>query len=158
MPGLRRTAAVVAAVTVAVSIAACGPERTAPTIDPVPSTSVDPLEAALATGLEIYSAQCLTCHEAGQETELAPSMRADLLDTFSSCADQNEFVALGADAWPSETYGDNDSPFGDYELIMTGYRFALEPNEIAAVNYWIRVELAGVDAAEAFVACELETE
>ncbi len=154
----RRTAALVAAMLAAVAIVGCGSDGTPPTIDPSSTTSADPLEAALSLGLDIYTAQCVTCHEAGQETELAPSMQADLLDTFSSCFDQNEFVTLGADAWPSDTYGDNDSPFGDYQLVMNGYRFVLEPREIAAVNLWIRVELAGVDSADAFVDCGLDTQ
>lgn len=153
---LRRIAAFTAAVAAAAVIGGCDPNGTPPTIDPSPTTSADPLEAALDLGLDIYTSQCLTCHESGQETELAPSMRTDLVDTFSSCADQNEFVSLGADAWPSDTYGDNDSPFGDYELVMNGYRFALEPREIAAVNLWVRVELAGVDPADAFVECGLD--
>jgi hypothetical protein len=153
----RRTAAYVAVLLAAMFLVGCSADGTPPTIDPTPTTSADPLEAALGLGLDIYTGQCLTCHESGQETELAPSMRADLLDTFSSCADQNEFVALGADAWPSDTYGDNDSPFGDYELVMNGYRFALEPREIAAANFWIRVELAGVDATEAFSDCGLDS-
>ncbi|MDJ0962065.1 MAG: hypothetical protein QNJ88_15535 [Acidimicrobiia bacterium] len=157
MTHVGRAAALAAALLLALVISGCGPDRTAPTINPTPTTAADPVSAALGIGLDVYTAQCLTCHGSGEETELAPSMRADVLETFGACADQNEFVALGADAWPSDTYGDNDSPFGDYELVMNGYRFALDPAEIAAVNFWIRVELAGVDASEAFTDCGLES-
>lgn len=154
----RRVAVVSLGALLLVLAAACGDDgRARPTIPPppgpAPTGSEDPVTAALATGLDIYTAQCTVCHGTGEENDLAPSMRADLLDTFSSCADQNEFVSIGAEAWPDDTYGDDASPIGEYDLVMAGYRFALSEDEIAAVNFWIRVELAGVPTAEAATGC-----
>jgi len=134
----------------ALLVAGCGEDRPPPTIA---TTAADPLEAALELGLDIYAAQCLTCHDVGDENELAPSLRGDLLDTFSSCAEQNEFVAIGADGWPRDVYGDDNSGFGAYDLLMNGFGNVLTPDEIAAVNLWIRVELTGLDASTAALDC-----
>jgi hypothetical protein len=117
------------------------------------TTTIDPIDAALAAGLEIYTAQCMVCHATGGDEPLAPSLREPLLQTFGSCADQNEFVTVGADDWPGDTYGDDDTPFGLYDVPMASYRFALDPGQIAAVNFWIRTELAGVDVATAAPDC-----
>lgn len=148
-----RRPAIVLALALVFVVAACSDERPAPTIDPGVTTTVDPIDTALAAGLEIYTAQCMVCHATGGEEPLAPSLREPLLDTFGSCADQNEFVTVGAEDWPGDTYGDDDTPFGLYDVPMASYRFVLEPDEVAAVNFWIRTELAGVDVAAAASDC-----
>jgi hypothetical protein len=153
MTRYRRSAIVAVLVLILVATACGGTDRPAPTIDPGVTTTVDPIDAALAAGLEVYTAQCMVCHATGGEEPLAPSLREPLLDTFGSCVDQNEFVTVGADDWPDDTYGDDDTPFGMYDVPMASYRFALDQDQIAAVNFWIRAELAGVDVAEAAADC-----
>ena len=145
----------VASLAGAVMLGGCSGGGSPPQVSTDPPTTLSPFDAAMAQGLDLYGAQCIVCHEAGEESTLAPTIREGLLDVFSSCADQNEFVALGADGWPSDTYGDDGRAFGRYDLVMNGFRNVLTPDEIAAVNLWIRAELAGVDPDVAYADCGL---
>ncbi len=153
----RRAVALLAAVMLAggATLGACSGDGSPPLVSTDPPTTLSPFDAAMADGLDLYGAQCIVCHEAGDESTLAPTIREGLLDVFSSCEDQNEFVELGADAWPSDTYGDDARTFGRYDLVMNGFRNVLTPEQVAAVNLWIRVELSGVDPDFAFADCGL---
>jgi len=154
---LRRHVALLSiALLLALSAGACSADRTRPTIALSTTTSEDPLQAALATGEAIYVAQCLTCHGAGDEGELAPSLRDGLTDTFASCKDQATFVTVGAEDWPSDTYGDDDTPLGRYPVIMGASRDVLDPAEVVAVNTWVRVELAGLDPVATAADCGVD--
>lgn len=139
----------VSTVVLAVAIAGCSRNAEPPIIDDGP---VDPIDQQLEIGLGIYNSQCQVCHLEGDASDRAPDLR-NVAETFPDCSDQNEFVRIGSEEWPDATYGATQRPIGAYDLVMPGYEFVLEPDEIAAVNLWIRTELADESVADAAASC-----
>jgi hypothetical protein len=136
-------------VVLAAAVVGCSRNAEPPIIDSGP---VDPIDQQLEIGLGIYISQCQVCHLDGDAGDRAPDLRS-VVETFPECSDQNDFVRIGSEEWPDATYGATQRPIGEYDLVMPGYEFVLEPDEIAAVNLWTRAELADEPVADAAASC-----
>ena len=148
---MRHVGVAIGAAIILLAVAASGCSRNAepPIIDGGP---VDPIDQQLEIGLGIYISQCQVCHMDGDAGDRAPDLRS-VGETFPECSDQNDYVSIGSERWPDNTYGANELPIGAYDLVMPGYEFVLTPEEIAAVNLWIRTELADQPVADAAASC-----
>jgi hypothetical protein len=105
----------------------------------------------LANGAAIYT-QCAACHNADGSGGAGPAfVGGSILTTFpeGSCADQIEWIALGTAGFPEPTYGATDKPVGGFG-VMPGFGATLEPEQIAEVALYERVQFGGeaVDVAE----------
>ena len=111
-----------------------------------------------AVGEALYASQCAACHGAAGGGGTGPAfINGAVLATFSSCSDHIEWVTIGSNAWPSDTYGDNDTPVLGSGAAMPGFS-QLTPEEVAAVSLYERVAFGGEDLAEAEAACVPEGE
>ena len=108
---------------------------------------------AFAVGEAVYEARCAACHGSGGGGGAGPAFTGGaLLATFSSCAEQIEWVRLGSNGWPEPTYGDNDTPVLAFGL-MPAFGDSLTDDELAAVSLYERVALSGEDREAADAAC-----
>ena len=133
-------------------------------IDPVTGNAVNCDGSAYGTtevdyfanGAGIYT-QCQACHSSDGSGGAGPAfVGGSLLTTFpsGSCVDQIEWIALGTVGFPDPTYGANDKPVGGFG-VMPGFASSLNPEQIAEVALYERVQFGGQDLAEAEVDCGL---
>lgn len=96
------------------------------TMEPPPP----PEDGPLAQGEELYT-QCAVCHGPTGGGGVGPAL-ADgaVLRTWPDAADHIEWVELGSDNWPEETYGAEEKP---KEGGMPGFEGTLTEEEIALV-------------------------
>ena len=107
-------------------------------------------------GEAIYEANCVACHGADGGGGVGPAFTGGAIQqTFSACTDHIEWVAIGSDAWPDATYGDNAKPVLGTGVAMPGYQNSLSVQEIAAVSLYERVAFSGEDIVTAETACGL---
>ncbi len=112
------------------------------------------LSPFFSQGEAIY-ATCAGCHGADGGGGTGPAFTGGaILTTFSACTDHVEWVAIGSDAWPDATYGDNNKPAGA-SGVMPGYEGTLSAQEIAAVVLYERVAFGGEDITVAEQSCGL---
>lgn len=141
MDVIRRLGAVVA--TMIVLGVSCGPGTATP--------------SALRDGRGVYGDNCSSCHGSRGQGGVGPSLDG-VLDTWPSCNDHQEWIALGSEAWTTEhgpVYGANDTPITN---VMPGQAGTLTAAEIAAVAAFERVEYGGGDPATELAACGLADE
>lgn len=108
-----------------------------------------------ANGAAVY-AQCQACHGADGGGGAGPAFSGgSLLTTFpaGSCSEQIEWIALGTAGWPDATYGANNKPVGGFGL-MPAFG-SLDPQQIAEVALYERVQFGGQDLTEAEADCGL---
>lgn len=118
----------------------------------------------LAVGAALYAVEagpaCSTCHGSDGGGGTGPALAGGaVVNTFPSCADHIQWVALGTNGWRAEvgeTYGANGKPVGGGG-VMQGYGgespTALTPEQIAAVVLFERVSYGNVDVATATEDC-----
>lgn len=129
------------AIVVAVSIAAC-------------AQATSQLSPDLEAGRDTYRARCATCHGGNGEGGAGPAL-AGVIETFSSCDDQMQWISLGSERFESEvgpTYGDQDAEFTG---VMPEFSATLTEEEIAQVAAFERHMFAGATQAEAAEGCGL---
>jgi mono/diheme cytochrome c family protein len=83
---------------------------------------------------------------------------ANVRETWPSCDDHQEWIALGSEGWKAEhgtVYGANDAPV---KKVMPGQAETLTPQEIAAVAAFERVEYGGGDLATELADCGVPDE
>jgi len=110
----------------------------------------------LATGREIYSDICSTCHLSdGSGGSLAEPL-LEVMETFPSCADHIRWVTLGSTRWQEEvgpTYGATDK---EIDRVMPGWEGTLSAEEIAQVAAFERVRYGGGDEETVIADCGVE--
>jgi mono/diheme cytochrome c family protein len=144
MPAVIRQAgpSVVAMIVIGLIGANCAPESTS---------------AELRTGRGVYADTCSSCHGNRGQGGVGPAL-ADVRETWPSCTDHQEWIALGTARWKAEhgpVYGANDTPI---TKNMPPHADRLTAEEIAAVAAFQRVEYGGGDPAAELVACGLSDE
>jgi mono/diheme cytochrome c family protein len=113
--------------------------------------------AALREGRGVYGDKCSSCHGNRGQGGVGPSM-SEVRDTWPSCDDHQEWIALGSEGWKTEhgpVYGANDARITQ---VMPGQAQTLTAGEIAAVAAFERVEYGGGDPAAELAACGLADE
>lgn len=107
---------------------------------------------SLRIGRSVYADNCSACHGSRGQGGVGPSL-ANVLDTWPSCADHQEWISLGSEEWKTEhgpVYGANDAPI---ENVMPGQADRLTAAEIAAVAAFERVEYGDGDPATELASC-----
>ncbi len=110
--------------------------------------------AALRKGRDVYGDRCSSCHGSTGEGGVGPSLK-NVRSTWPSCADHQEWVALGSEGWKlahGPTYGANNA---QVTKVMPGHADTLSEEEIAAVAAFERVQYGGGDATSELAACGL---
>jgi hypothetical protein len=119
-----------------------------------PGTGVDfmAIGGPIYAGAGVAGVNCAGCHGgAGQGVGNMPAMTG-VMTTFGSCADQIEWVELGADGFRAQgraTYGDTQRPVS----AMPGFGGALSAEQLAAVVAYERVRFGGADQEQVAVDC-----
>jgi hypothetical protein len=107
-------------------------------------------------GQSIFTGQCAACHNADGSGGVGPALAGGaVLQTFSACADQIEWVTIGSNNWPNATYGDTNRPVLGTGVAMPGYDGNLSAEEIASVVLYERVSFGGADPITEEAACGL---
>jgi mono/diheme cytochrome c family protein len=105
-------------------------------------------------GRGVYGDVCSACHGDAGQGGVGPALSA-VRETFPSCSDQIEWVALGSDGWRGAhggTYGSTAKPV---QGGMPGHAEALTPDEVAAVVAFERVRYGGGESSSVLVDCGL---
>lgn len=95
---------------------------------------------------------CSSCHGGVGQGGVGPAM-SGLPETFSSCADQIEWVTLGSARWLRErgaTYGDPGKPVRGG---MPSFGERLSDEELRTVITYERVAFGGLDEATVRLDC-----
>lgn len=109
-----------------------------------------------ANGASIYT-QCAACHSANGSGGAGPAFTGgELLTTFpaGSCSEQIEWITLGTAGFPEPVYGATGKPVGGFG-VMPGFGATLEPEQIAEVALYERVQFGGEPLEEAEIDCGL---
>lgn len=113
------------------------------TLDPVPVED-DPL----TLGAELY-APCGACHGPTGQGAGAPQISDGAVQaTWPDFRDQLMWVKLGAEGWPSDTYGAEEISKDANSSVMPGYGASLSEQEIAQVVLYERRELSEEEIPE----------
>ena len=115
------------------------------------------LGEAIYQGGEVSGVNCAGCHGAGGGGGAGPALNA-VLRVFGSCADHNEWIALGTSGLQAagrSTYGDTNKPLGGFGAPMPGFGSSLSEEQIAAVSAFERVRFGGQDPEAALSDCGL---
>jgi mono/diheme cytochrome c family protein len=115
------------------------------------------LGEAIYQGGEVSGVNCAGCHGAGGGGGAGPALNA-VLRVFGSCADHNEWIALGTSGLQAagrSTYGDTNKPLGGFGAPMPGFGSSLSEEQIAAVSAFERVRYGGQDPEAALSDCGL---
>lgn len=126
---------------VAVSVAGC-------------AQSASPLSPDLEAGRDTYRDRCATCHGGNGEGGAGPAL-AGVIETFSSCDDQKQWISLGSARFQSEVgpaYGDQDT---EITGVMPEFSASLTDEEIARVAAYERHEFGGATPSRATEECGL---
>ncbi len=107
-------------------------------------------------GQGIFTGQCAACHSADGSGGVGPALAGGaVLQTFSACTDQIQWVTLGSNNWPDATYGDTNKPVLGTGVAMPGYDGNLSAEEIASVVLYERVSFGGADPITEEASCGL---
>jgi mono/diheme cytochrome c family protein len=121
------------------------------------STDYLALGEAIYAGQEVGAVNCAGCHGAGGGGGVGPALNG-VLNTFGSCADHEEWVALGSSGFQAagrQTYGDTNKPVTSG---MPGFSSTLSEEQLAAVTAFERVRFGGQDPEAALSDCGLAEE
>jgi hypothetical protein len=121
------------------------------------STDFIALGQSIYEGQEVSSVNCSSCHGAGGGGGVGPALNG-VMTTFGSCADQDEWVALGSAGFKAagrNTYGDTGKPVTQG---MPGFSAQLSTEQIAAVAAFERVRFGGGDQDTVLADCGLAEE
>lgn len=117
-----------------------------------------------ALGGEIYASKCEACHgpQGGGAANFPALAEGAVVNTFPSCENHVEWVALGTLQWPDPTYGANETPVGGSGAVMPGFLVGgpadLTEEELRAVVFYERVAFGGVAQADAKPDCAIGDE
>lgn len=109
--------------------------------------------AFLSVGEQLYST-CAACHGANGGGGVGPAL-ATVLNSFSSCPAQVEWVSLGSRGFTAAgntTYGDLATPINGG---MPGFAGSLSAEQIASVVSFERVRFGGAEPEQVLVDCGL---
>ena len=126
-----------AAAASAISLAACTQGGSAPDLGP-----------GLNAGRETFNSVCAACHGGNGQGGSAPAL-TEVVETFSICADQIEWISLGSERYQEEvgpTYGDQDK---EITAVMPEFGKSLSESEIAQVAAFERHQFGGDPEATA---------
>lgn len=121
---------------------------------PACATSTPQLSPDLEAGRDTYRDRCATCHGGNGEGGAGPAL-AGVIETFSSCDAQMQWISLGSERFKTEvgpTYGDQDT---EITGVMPEFSTSLSEHEIARVAAFERHEFGGVEQAQASEECGL---
>lgn len=111
------------------------------TLEPPPTEETDPL----ALGAEVFSGNCASCHGGAGEGGSGPAfIEGAVVETWPDARDHMAWVSLGAQGWPSGTYGAQ----GAQASQMPPFGGTLTDQQIAQVVLHER-SLAGEEVSEA---------
>lgn len=116
--------------------------------------SASQLSPDLEEGRVVYRDRCATCHGGNGEGGAGPAL-AGVIETFSSCDDQKQWISLGSDRFDSEvgpTYGDQEK---EITGVMPEFSTSLTDEEIARVAAYERHEFAGATQTAVSESCGL---
>jgi mono/diheme cytochrome c family protein len=102
----------------------------------------------------VYADNCSVCHGSRGQGGVGPAL-SNVRETWPSCDDHQEWIALGTERWKSErgpVYGADDVPI---TKVMPAHGERLTPEEIAEVAAFERVEYGDGDQAIELAACGL---
>lgn len=107
----------------------------------------------MAEGRDLYTGKgCSACHGGSGEGGTGPAL-AGVAETFARCADQVEWVRLGAQKWGEEhgdTYGATAKPNSG---VMPSFEEAMTDAERRTVVAYERVELGDLDENAVRIDC-----
>ena len=110
--------------------------------------------AVLRTGRDVYGSTCSVCHGPRGGGEIGPSLES-VVETWPTCEEHVQWIELGSDGWRAEfgdSYGATLKPvIGG----MPGQGSTLDPEEIAAVAAYERIEFGGLDQEATLIECGL---
>jgi hypothetical protein len=115
----------------------------------------------LKLGAALYTAEaaptCQSCHGADGGGGTGPAFAGGaIIETFPSCSEHIQWVALGTNRWRDEvgdTYGAQAKSVGGGGVMQSYEDAGLTAEEIAAVVLFERVTFGGLDAAAAEADC-----
>lgn len=108
-----------------------------------------------ALGRQVFDASCAVCHGAAGGGGAGPALAGgSVLMTFSSCDDHIQWVTLGSNGWPDETYGDTNKTVGGG---MPSFENTLSEQDLVSAVLYERVQFGLQDLAAAESACGLAT-
>lgn len=111
--------------------------------------------APIREGRGIYANHCSTCHGASGQGDVGPSF-ATVTETWPSCIDHLEWIALGSDGWRvahGDTYGATDKPVTGG---MPAHEDKLTLEERRLVAAYERSVYGGEEEAAALAECGVE--
>ena len=114
--------------------------------------------ALLAVGQEVYTtgAQCSSCHGGNGQGGTGPAMSGGaVLETWPSCDDQVEWIALGSNGWSVEVGSNYGAQAKPVQGGMPAFNADLSEDEIRAVAAFERIRFGGAPAEETLIACGL---
>ena len=108
-------------------------------------------------GEEIYEVRCASCHGSEGGGGVGPAMASGaVVVTFPSCGSHVDWVALGSDGWPDDTYGATNKAVGGSGAAMPAFgEPVLTAEELAAVVLYERVQFGGEPLLDAEEGCGL---
>lgn len=109
-------------------------------------------------GETIYAERCSACHgDNGAGGANFPALAGGaVVETFGSCADQVEWIALGTAGFQEAgiaTYGDTEKAVGGAGVPMPGFEGVISERDLIAVSLYERVAFGGEDVAAAEELC-----
>lgn len=116
-----------------------------------------PSNESLRVGRSVYADSCSSCHGNRGQGGVGPAL-SGVLDTWPSCSDHQDWIALGSERWKTErgpTYGADDATITN---VMPAHDDSLTDTEIAAVAAFERVEYGEGDPATELAACGLSND
>lgn len=120
----------------------------------VPYGSVQ--ETPVLLGGILFQANCAVCHGDAGQGGAGPGMAGGaVLETFpgGTCASHIEWVTLGSNGWPDDTYGAQNKPVGGTGTLMPAFGGSLTAEEIAQVVLYERVAIGDEDEVGAQTDC-----
>lgn len=111
-------------------------------------------DPVLDAGHATYNRVCAICHGGNGQGGSAPTL-AGVLETFSDCTDQQQWIFLGSKKWREDvgaTYGDTEK---EITAVMPSFEVVLSSDEIAQVAAYERLQFGGATVEEALTGCGL---
>lgn len=108
----------------------------------------------IARGGDLYQSNCASCHGSGGAGGTGPALNnGAVLKTWPDAKDHIEWVKVGSNGWPGDTYGAQNKPKGG--TAMPAFESQLEEEEILLIVRYERQEFGLEDPAEA---CKITVE